>query len=40
MNECTRCNGSGLNRHGTNFCYKCLGSGDAERRGSYGSRND
>ena len=27
MNDCNRCHGSGLNRHGTFYCPKCLGLG-------------
>ena len=26
--DCKRCNGTGVNRHGTFYCPKCLGSGD------------
>ena len=26
--ECSRCKGSGLNRSGTFYCYRCKGTGD------------
>ena len=29
--ECTRCQGSGENRYGTGFCYRCLGTGNKKR---------
>jgi DnaJ-class molecular chaperone len=28
MIDCDRCNGTGLNRHGTFYCPKCLGKGE------------
>ena len=30
MTDCNRCYGSGMNRHGTFYCPKCLGSGNEE----------
>lgn len=32
MKDCNRCNGSGLNRHGTFYCPKCLGSGEEKKK--------
>ena len=26
--DCKRCNGSGLNRSGTFYCYRCMGTGN------------
>ena len=27
LKDCSRCKGSGVNRHGTFYCPKCLGTG-------------
>ncbi len=31
MKDCNRCNGTGVNRHGTFYCPKCLGSGEESK---------